>query len=70
MIPRIGVLLLCGLLFLSPVTYAHHSVGANFDVGTIVEIEGNLTQISWRNPHVRLVITVRAEQRRRRTLGY
>ena len=61
MIPRIGVLLLCGLLFLSPMTYAHHSVGANFDVGTIVEIEGNLTQISWRNPHVRLVVTVRAD---------
>ncbi len=60
MIPRAGVWLLFGLLCL-PVAYAHHSVGANFDVGTIVEIEGNLTQISWRNPHVRLVISVGAD---------
>ena len=61
MIRRAGTSLLLGLLCVPGTTYAHHSVGANFDVGNIIEVEGEVTQISWRNPHVRLVVTVRAD---------
>lgn len=42
------------LLFGYPVILlAHHSVAANFDTATVVEASGVVTELSWRNPHVR-----------------
>ena len=37
---------------------AHHSVGGNFDPGTTIEVEGEITGIHWRNPHVKFTMTV------------
>ena len=40
---------------------AHHSVGGNFDPGTTIEIEGEITSIQWRNPHVKFTLAVTSE---------
>lgn len=46
------------LLFSHPLTLpAHHSVSANFDTSTVVEASGVVTELSWRNPHVRFQLT-------------
>ncbi len=37
---------------------AHHSVTAFFDWETIAEIEGTVTDIFWRNPHVAITLAV------------
>ena len=37
---------------------AHHSVGGNFDPNTTIEVEGEITDILWRNPHVKFSLTV------------
>ena len=41
--------------------YAHHSVGGNFDPGTTIEVEGEITAIHWRNPHVKFTMMVSGE---------
>lgn len=43
---------------LPPGVVAHHSVGGNFDAGTTIEIEGEITAIHWRNPHVKFTLSV------------
>ena len=40
---------------------AHHSVAGNFDPGTTIEVEGAITGIHWRNPHVKFSMTVTGE---------
>ena len=37
---------------------AHHSVGGNFDPNTTIEVEGEITGIVWRNPHVKFSLNV------------
>jgi len=37
---------------------AHHSRNANFDGEVMIELEGEITRVSWRNPHVRFTIRV------------
>ena len=39
---------------------AHHSI-VPFDTGTFIELEGEISEVSWRNPHVRLRMLVRNE---------
>ena len=48
-------------LFVSPVASAHHSISVVFDLNEIVEIEGEVTRILWRNPHVRLTVQTAGE---------
>ena len=44
-------------------TSAHHSIAVTFDTERIVEIEGEVTRILWRNPHIRLTVrTLDADQ--------
>ncbi len=59
MITRAAVLSLLALLSVPATTYAHHSVAATFDVGNIIEVEGNVRAIRWRNPHVLFTVGVR-----------
>jgi hypothetical protein len=40
---------------------AHHSFAGFYDPGRIIEVEGVLTEISWRNPHGRLTLDVTDE---------
>ena len=50
-----------GLVFAAALpsgTVAHHSVGGNFDPNMTIEIEGEITGIHWRNPHVKFTLAV------------
>ena len=50
-----------GLSFLSGVALAHHSL-LTYDTSEIVEFEGEVTDVFWRNPHVRLIVRSVDEQ--------
>ena len=41
--------------------FAHHSTYASFDESKVIELEGNITRVSWRNPHVRFTVSVADE---------
>ena len=55
-------LALAGLLLLPLTATAHHSVAANFDARIVTELEGEITRVFWRNPHVRFTIRVEDER--------
>lgn len=44
------------LLCLAGGTAAHHSTAAIYDTGRSIEVKGVVEQISWRNPHGRIVL--------------
>ena len=44
------------------ISFAHHSFNATFDPGQVIEIEGTVTRVIWRNPHVRMRIDVGGEE--------
>lgn len=48
------------LLLMSSHAIAHHNWAAHYDVNTDIEIEGVISSIVWRNPHVRISFTVGA----------
>ncbi|MBT5031626.1 MAG: hypothetical protein HOM55_04950 [Proteobacteria bacterium] len=49
---------LCVLLALtSAPAFAHHSTSVNFDQSTTIEVEGEITEIAWRNPHILFTLT-------------
>ena len=50
------------LALLLPVTptFAHHSVGAEFDLSKRITLQGKVTKIEWMNPHVYLYVDVKA----------
>ena len=41
---------------------AHHSVAVIFDTTEVVEAEGEVTSLIWRNPHVRFELSVEGTQ--------
>ena len=46
---------------------AHHSIAGNYDPNMIIEVEGEVTDVLWRNPHVQvsmLVVTESGEEQR------
>ncbi len=45
-------------LLLAPAASAHHSVAAEFDTSQRAELEGDITQVWFTNPHVRYRLTV------------
>lgn len=50
--------LLTGALLLPTGLFAHHSVAATFDNTTVIELEGRISDTSWRNPRVHFTIDV------------
>ena len=57
-IRRLFVLSLVGL----PVAgSAHHAIAGNYDAATVIEVEGEVTDVLWRNPHVQMSLRVIAE---------
>jgi hypothetical protein len=60
------ILTVIGVLALGMVAYAHHSIGATYDVSKDVKIEGKLVQLDFRNPHsfVHLDVTVNGKPER------
>src|SRR5579863_4158474 len=53
--------ILLGLTLPGVPTYAHHSVGAEFDLSKRIVLQGRVTKIEWMNPHVYLYVDVRAD---------
>lgn len=43
-------------LLVSASSFAHHGYGGRYDQEVVQELEGVLTDVLWRNPHVRLII--------------
>ena len=54
----LGAAALLVLLSFSPTGAAHHNWSALYDVESDMEIEGVISSIQWRNPHVRVSFTV------------
>ncbi len=54
------VAILLGLLLPGLPSYAHHSVGAEFDLSKRITLQGRVTKIEWMNPHVYLYVDVAA----------
>jgi len=50
--------LILGLLGLPIAGSAHHAVAGNYDTSRVVEVEGEVTDILWRNPHVQVSMRV------------
>lgn len=48
------------ITFLSMPAAAHHNWAAHYDVKGDIEIEGEISEINWRNPHVRISFKVDA----------
>ncbi|MFL2546718.1 MAG: DUF6152 family protein [Candidatus Rariloculaceae bacterium] len=46
------------ILMFSPLALGHHSAAAFFDRSRIVEVEGTVSDVYWRNPHVSLTLDV------------
>jgi hypothetical protein len=51
-----GLLLLVLIFAGSAPLNAHHSTSANFDESRVVEFEGEIVNVAWRNPHVRFSV--------------
>ena len=51
--------LLPGLLAALSTTaaFAHHSARITYDMDTVIEIQGEITGVTWRNPHVRFTLS-------------
>ena len=49
------------VLLPGPVVLAHHSVSAYFDNSQVAEVQGELIEVRWRNPHIGFTINVRDE---------
>ena len=50
------ITLLAGLLFADGVLYAHHGRGTRYDMDSLIEIQGIVQELVWRNPHVAILI--------------
>jgi hypothetical protein len=48
----------CISIFLSSIANAHHSFFGRFDTSASIQVEGKVTEILWRNPHVRMILEV------------
>ena len=46
------------IAILPSVATAHHSFAATFDIATISELEGEVTSVRWKNPHVLFTLKV------------
>ena len=52
----------CVSVLLAPVAaFCHHSVASWFDQSQVAELEGELTEVRWQNPHIVFTLKVRGE---------
>ncbi len=54
---RIRTSVFLGVISLPAAVTAHHSVSAQFDRDTTIEVEGEVTRVNWQNPHVRFSVS-------------
>jgi len=55
---RSAVALLLSLLLLPLAAYGHHAGAATYDPTASTEVDGVVTRIFWRNPHVHFDVQV------------
>ena len=54
----ITIRFLAAIVAIAPaLALGHHSVAVIFDTASVVEAEGEITELSWRNPHVRFQLS-------------
>lgn len=49
---RIGLALSFGVFFCSVSVLAHHSAAAAYDTANKITLQGKVTKVEWKNPHV------------------
>ena len=57
---RLAFAVAIAALAASPASYAHHALTAKFDASKRIELEGIVTLVDWRNPHVHVFVNVRS----------
>lgn len=55
---RISLVICAAVMLLAGSVAAHHNMSALFDFNDRVTLNGNLSKIDWRNPHIYLAIDV------------
>jgi len=45
-----------GMMLLASSAWPHHNMSARFDVNNLATLNGALTKLDWRNPHIELVV--------------
>jgi hypothetical protein len=53
------LLLVAGLSLVTGPLVAHHGRGTTYDVTRQVTLQGTITEVSWRNPHIAIFIDVK-----------
>jgi hypothetical protein len=59
---RICALVAAGLWVAAGAAWAHHNMSALFDFNNRVSLNGTLTKIDWRNPHIYLTVDVKGDK--------
>jgi hypothetical protein len=49
-----------GLFWLPALATAHHAIGGSYEASSVIEVEGEVTDVLWRNPHVQVSMRVTA----------
>ena len=55
-IPDIRAALVLAMTAIGGAAVAHHSAHITYDMDTVIEIQGEITGVTWRNPHVRFTL--------------
>ena len=53
------MLSVAGLSLVAGPLFAHHGRGTTYDLTQQVTLEGTITEVSWRNPHIAIFMDVR-----------
>src|ERR1051325_7957222 len=56
---RFGLLLVASVLAAAPALIAHHAIAAKFDDTKAITLNGIVTDVDWKNPHVHILINVK-----------
>jgi hypothetical protein len=56
-----------GLMLLACSAWPHHNMSASFDVNNLASLNGTLSKLDWRNPHIELFVEIRGDQNQSET---
>ena len=51
-----SIVLSIGLTLIAASGLAHHATAPAYDRGQIIELDGEITAVSWRNPHIHITL--------------
>jgi len=61
---RVGWMAIAGLMLAAMPVFAHHSFAAQYDESTLITLNGKVTKMTWKNPHVVLNLDVKGDDGR------